>query len=236
MDLLRKLVYSVDWKKGLSGWSQVFSFPLPIASSPETIPDSVGEPTLSSRFHQPKDPSQQKQPKLSKIEKIKRRRQQMQEKIAQNQQQKEKSVESAQEGNSNENAEKSQEASKDEQPQERSKTCNPEGESGQPPAPKKPKLTSHDPDKPAFRVTCNRNGQGHPFDSMGAASNFGGAVYNYFHWNVSMKQFDIEVILNIESNDVSVCIALTKESLHRRYITAFGPTALRATHAYNMLR
>ncbi|XP_052831874.1 tRNA (guanine(6)-N2)-methyltransferase THUMP3-like [Octopus bimaculoides] len=51
-----------------------------------------------------------------------------------------------------------------------------------------------------------------------------------------MKNFNIEVILRIVDDSVSVSIALTKESLHRRLITNFGPTTLRATTAYNMLR
>lgn len=51
-----------------------------------------------------------------------------------------------------------------------------------------------------------------------------------------MKNFDIEVILTVNDDDVSVSIALTKTSLHRRLITDFGPTTLRPTTAYNMLR
>ena len=93
-----------------------------------------------------------------------------------------------------------------------------------------------DPTKPTFRVTCNRTGEGHSFDSMCAAANFGDAVQTYFGWNVDMKNFDIEVILNIEDRDVSVGIGLTKQSLHRRNLSSFGPTTLRPTIAYNMLR
>lgn len=104
------------------------------------------------------------------------------------------------------------------------------------PVPKKVKLTEYRPDKPSFRVTCHRTGEGHSFDSMGAQSNFGGAIYNYFKWNVSMKEFDIEVMLYIDGTDVKVGLALTKQSLHRRNTTSFGPTTLRPTLAYNMLR
>lgn len=100
----------------------------------------------------------------------------------------------------------------------------------------KTKLTEYDPLKPSFRVTCNRNGENHSFDSMGAACNFGAAIYNYFHWNVQMKNFDIEVVLNIDENEVRVCLALTKESLHKRNLVSFGPTTLRPTIAYNLLR
>ncbi|XP_067684651.1 tRNA (guanine(6)-N2)-methyltransferase THUMP3-like [Haliotis asinina] len=105
-------------------------------------------------------------------------------------------------------------------------------------SPKKPreKLVPHNPLMPSFRVTCNRAGEGHTFDSMCAAANFGGAVQNYFGWNVDMKNFDVEVILNIEWTDMSVCIGLTKGSLHHRNITVFGATTLRPTIACNMLR
>ncbi|KAK3102189.1 hypothetical protein FSP39_009469 [Pinctada imbricata] len=106
------------------------------------------------------------------------------------------------------------------------------------PALKKPrtKITTHNPLLPSFRVTCNRNGKNHRFDSMGAASNFGGAVNEYFGWNVSMKNFDIEVVLNIEETDLRVCLALTKESMHKRNIISFGPTTLRPTIAFCLLR
>ncbi|OWF34661.1 THUMP domain-containing protein 3-like [Mizuhopecten yessoensis] len=100
----------------------------------------------------------------------------------------------------------------------------------------KVKITSWDPNMPAFRVTCKRAGTNHKFDSMCAASNFGAAINNYFNWNVDMVKFDIEVVLNISENDIRVCLALTKGSLHKRNIVSFGPTTLRATIAYSMLR
>lgn len=37
-------------------------------------------------------------------------------------------------------------------------------------------------------------------------------------------------------DEAYVCFALTKESMHRRNIAHFGPTTLRATHCYNILR
>lgn len=105
-------------------------------------------------------------------------------------------------------------------------------------ATKKPRVRENpwNPTMPSFRVTCNRNGDKHNFDSMTAASNFGGAIYRYFGWNVKMTEFDIEVILGIEDQEVTISLGLTKESLHRRNITHFGPTTLRPTIAYGMLR
>lgn len=45
-----------------------------------------------------------------------------------------------------------------------------------------------------------------------------------------------QVLLNIHNNEMVIGIALTEESLHRRNITHFGPTTLRSTLAYGMLR
>ncbi|XP_012587622.1 PREDICTED: THUMP domain-containing protein 3 isoform X2 [Condylura cristata] len=87
-----------------------------------------------------------------------------------------------------------------------------------------------------FRVTCNRAGDKHCFTSNEAARDFGGAVQDYFKWKADMTNFDVEVLLNIHEHDIIVGIALTEESLHRRNITHFGPTTLRSTLAYGMLR
>uniref|UniRef100_V9KIT8 THUMP domain-containing protein 3 n=1 Tax=Callorhinchus milii TaxID=7868 RepID=V9KIT8_CALMI len=87
-----------------------------------------------------------------------------------------------------------------------------------------------------FRVTCNRAGDKHSFTSMEAARNFGGAVQDMFQWKADMTKFDVEVLLNIHDGEMVVGIALTEESLHRRNITHFGPTTLRSTIAYGMLR
>ncbi|XP_029457297.1 THUMP domain-containing protein 3 [Rhinatrema bivittatum] len=87
-----------------------------------------------------------------------------------------------------------------------------------------------------FRVTCNRAGDKHSFTSNEAARDFGGAVQEHFQWKADMTAFDVEVLLNIHSNELVVAIALTEESLHRRNITHFGPTTLRSTLAYGMLR
>ncbi|XP_061864418.1 tRNA (guanine(6)-N2)-methyltransferase THUMP3 isoform X2 [Colius striatus] len=87
-----------------------------------------------------------------------------------------------------------------------------------------------------FRVTCNRAGDKHSFTSNEAARDFGGAVQEHFQWKADMTNFDVEVLLNIHNSEVVVGIALTEESLHRRNITHFGPTTLRSTLAYGMLR
>ncbi|UYV63988.1 THUMPD3 [Cordylochernes scorpioides] len=91
-------------------------------------------------------------------------------------------------------------------------------------------------DKPTFRATCNRSGKSHAFTSMEAAAAFGGAVNDRFHWRIDLKNFDLEVVLNIVEHSLYVCLALTKESLHRRNLHHFGPTSLRATICYSLLR
>ncbi|XP_068449491.1 tRNA (guanine(6)-N2)-methyltransferase THUMP3 [Clinocottus analis] len=87
-----------------------------------------------------------------------------------------------------------------------------------------------------FRVTCNRAGDKHSFSSNEAARDFGGAVQEFFQWKADMTKFDIEVLLNIHNIEVVIGIALTEESLHRRNISHFGPTTLRSTLCYGMLR
>lgn len=86
-----------------------------------------------------------------------------------------------------------------------------------------------------FRATCNRVGE-HSFSSMEAAACFGGALQDKFDWSVNLSNFDLNVILNINSNNCYVCSAITAKSLHRRNITHFGYTTLRSTLCYNMVR
>ncbi|XP_077545456.1 tRNA (guanine(6)-N(2))-methyltransferase THUMP3-like [Haemaphysalis longicornis] len=89
---------------------------------------------------------------------------------------------------------------------------------------------------PKFRVTCHRSGEGHKFTSMEAAATFGGAVNDHFGWGVDMRHFDLEVVLHVDPGCVYVALSLTTTSLHHRHLEHFGPTSLRCTIAYNMLR
>jgi len=89
---------------------------------------------------------------------------------------------------------------------------------------------------PSFRATCHRTGSQHCFQSPAAAAHFGGALQDYFGWNVDLSNYDIEAVLCIEDRDVRVGISLTNRSLHRRHITHFGKTTLRPTIAHGMLR
>ncbi|XP_077983168.1 tRNA (guanine(6)-N(2))-methyltransferase THUMP3-like [Glandiceps talaboti] len=89
---------------------------------------------------------------------------------------------------------------------------------------------------PTFRVTCHRVGKKHSFSSPEAACQFGGSINDNFKWRVDLSNADIEVLLNILDNDIQVGISLTRESMHRRNITHFGSTTLKATLAYMMMR
>ena len=55
---------------------------------------------------------------------------------------------------------------------------------------------------PKFRCTCYRSGDNHGFSSMDAAKHVGGAIQDLFKWKVQMKDYDIEVVLNIDINQV----------------------------------
>lgn len=87
-----------------------------------------------------------------------------------------------------------------------------------------------------FRATCTRGGRKHSFTSQEAAKYFGAGLACYFGWKVQLKQPDIEVLLDIAGDSITVGIALTREAKFKRNITRFGPTTLRATIAYGMLR
>lgn len=237
MAALREIVKDIDWEMGLKAWHQVFTFKNPIKARPDVIPDKLGEPVLSSRIHKPKPGDNGG--KKSKREK---RRERKEKNWAERKKKSQQNIQGSDNSVLGKDEEKKQlgkavdEQTKTEESSEVNVRDENKTESVSEPASKKARLTEYNPENPAFRVTCHRSGDNHSFDSMGAASNFGGAIYNYFKWNVSMKEFDIEVMLYIEDSDVRVGLALTKQSLHRRNTTAFGPTTLRPTIAYNMLR
>ncbi len=51
-----------------------------------------------------------------------------------------------------------------------------------------------------------------------------------------MKGYDIEVVINVDSDQVYAGITLTKDSLYKRNIEHFGPTTLRATICASLLQ
>lgn len=89
---------------------------------------------------------------------------------------------------------------------------------------------------PRFRVSCSRTGSTHKFGSPEAARQFGAGVNEMFMWPVNLTNFDLEVLLCIDTEFVYVAISLTREPLFKRNLTHFGRTNLRATVCHNMVR
>lgn len=83
---------------------------------------------------------------------------------------------------------------------------------------------------------------------MTAARLVGAQLNNIFGWKPDMKNFDIEIIVNIRKDTVCslpiihlfllqmlIMISLNYETLFKRNIVAFGPTTLRSTLCYCMV-
>ncbi len=87
-----------------------------------------------------------------------------------------------------------------------------------------------------FRVTCVRGGRKHVFSSNEAAGALGAGLVEKFGWKVKMKDSDLEVLLRISGDHMEVGVALNREAKFKRNITHFGPTSLRPTIAYALLR
>ena len=97
-------------------------------------------------------------------------------------------------------------------------------------------LHSSEAHRPTFRVTCTRAGRKHGFSSMQAAGSLGASLMRHHQWKVQMKDADLDVLLHIMADSALVGLALSTKSQHRRNIVHFGPTTLRSTIAYGMLR
>ena len=96
-------------------------------------------------------------------------------------------------------------------------------------------VPSKRPSDVKFRVTCNRTGK-HNFTSMEAAKYIGSGVKGYFGWSVDLENFDIEILAFIENLEITIAMKLSLESKHNRNVKYFGPTTLRATTSYCMLK
>jgi len=91
---------------------------------------------------------------------------------------------------------------------------------------------------PKFRVTGFRSGPKtrHAFTSVEAAKIFGGKFQEIFQWPVSLKEFDVELIIAIDC-DVKIMMTLSgRQGMHHRNITNFGATTLRSTICHCLLR
>ena len=88
----------------------------------------------------------------------------------------------------------------------------------------------------SFRVTCNRSGPQLGFTSMDAAREFGAGIVLHFGWQVNLKKPDVHIVLNVTGRAATVLLSLTEHSQHIRNISHFGPTCLRSTVCYGLLR
>ncbi|XP_014599950.1 PREDICTED: THUMP domain-containing protein 3-like [Polistes canadensis] len=86
-----------------------------------------------------------------------------------------------------------------------------------------------------YRVTCERTGK-HSFESPDAAKIIGGELQDKYHWLVDLSLYHLEIICKIVQNEIVTQLRITHESKHHRNIIHFGPTTLRATICYNLLR
>lgn len=88
----------------------------------------------------------------------------------------------------------------------------------------------------SFRVTGFRSGD-HGFTSIDLQKMAGAGVRDRFRHPVSMKQFDVDLRVEVDNDRCDVAVQLTRRALSRRADRPFSPrTALRANVAYAMLR
>ncbi|KAK9303574.1 hypothetical protein QLX08_004793 [Tetragonisca angustula] len=86
-----------------------------------------------------------------------------------------------------------------------------------------------------YRVTCERTGK-HIFESAEVSRAIGGELQDKYLWLVDLSTYYLEVVCKVISNELVTQLRVTHESKHHRNIVSFGPTTLRATVCYNLLR
>ena len=87
-----------------------------------------------------------------------------------------------------------------------------------------------------FRVTSERIGE-HAFTSVQVQKFAGQALVEKYERKVDLKNFDVNVIVDVIGSKCFVGIQLTRESLHKRFERPFNhPAAIKAPLAYAMLR
>ncbi|XP_050452064.1 tRNA (guanine(6)-N2)-methyltransferase THUMP3-like [Cataglyphis hispanica] len=86
-----------------------------------------------------------------------------------------------------------------------------------------------------YRVTCERTGK-HAFESKDIARITGEVVQDKYHWIVDLTKYHLEVVCKLTDDLLITHLRVTHESKHRRNIASFGPTTLRSTICYNLLR
>lgn len=97
-------------------------------------------------------------------------------------------------------------------------------------------LSPYLPPEATFRVTTERIGV-HEFTSIDVQRAAGQAIVDRYGNKVDLKNYDVEVRVDVVENWCLVGISVTRESLHKRKYRVFEhPAALRPTIAYAMVR
>lgn len=87
-----------------------------------------------------------------------------------------------------------------------------------------------------FRITSERIGK-HEYTSMDIQRYAGQAIVDSYGNKVSLKNFDVEIRVDVINDICIVGICLTRESLHKRGYRVFDhPAALNPVIAYGMIR
>ncbi|XP_046406100.1 THUMP domain-containing protein 3-like isoform X1 [Ischnura elegans] len=214
MLILFKCYFEIDWKKPISIWQEVYKYTGNVYPTKE-------EYNCSKRIY---DAINLSNPKKCKI---------MREKMKASASESEDDVEKT--AGVVKEVEKTQENF--------SQDSNDVGEKENVDTKKEPEVLTGDENSPAeskitipkFRVSSKRVGV-HAFSSEDVAKTYGSLIQEAFFWIVDLTEFDMEIVANITDFDFIVSISLTKSSLHRRNLTAFGLTSLRATICYGLLK
>ncbi|KAL0107957.1 hypothetical protein PUN28_014900 [Cardiocondyla obscurior] len=86
-----------------------------------------------------------------------------------------------------------------------------------------------------YRVTCERSGK-HAIESNEVARIIGEVVQDKFHWIVDLSMYHLEIVCKLIDDQLTTHLRVTHKSLHNRNIMHFGPTTLRSTICYNLLK
>ncbi|XP_018303621.1 THUMP domain-containing protein 3 isoform X2 [Mycetomoellerius zeteki] len=86
-----------------------------------------------------------------------------------------------------------------------------------------------------YRVTCERSGK-HAVESKDVARVIGEVLQDKFHWLVDLSMYHLEIVCKLIDDQLITHLRVTHKSKHHRNIINFGPTTLRSTICYNLLK
>ncbi|XP_011689457.1 PREDICTED: THUMP domain-containing protein 3-like [Wasmannia auropunctata] len=86
-----------------------------------------------------------------------------------------------------------------------------------------------------YRVTCERSGK-HAVESKDVARVVGEVLQDKFHWLVDLSMYHLEIVCKLIDDQLITHLRVTHKSKHNRNIVNFGPTTLRSTICYNLLK